>query len=374
MMRVIHIISGLKNGGAEAVLFRIVSDKSSNFQHEVVSLSDEGYYGVILKAKGIKVTALNFSSIFSVFLLFLKLVRIIRLAKPDIVQTWMYHADVLGGLASRILGLKYIFWGVHSTFLNPGETKLLTKLIVKFSKHLSYIIPRKIICCSETALVSHKEIGFCSPKLTVINNGFDTSLFKMDVVQRRLVRDSLGLDEEKYVMGMIARWDSVKDHETFFKALKIAKLSLFNWKCLLVGEGMVYENKLLMKLIHECGLEDFVICLGSRQDIPSVLNSLDVHVLSSSAESFGNVTAEAMACGIPCIMTDVGEARNFLNELGWIVPIRNPLRLSEMLVEVFQKFQFKEIWNLRKFECSEIIKKKYDIGLMITSYENVWKT
>jgi glycosyltransferase involved in cell wall biosynthesis len=372
-MRVIHIISGLKNGGAEAVLLRVVSDKSSNFQHEVVSLSDEGYYGEILKSKGIKVTVLNFSSVVSVFILFLKLVKIIRLAKPDIVQTWMYHADVLGGLASKILGLKRIFWGVHSTFLNPGETKLSTKLTVQLSKYLSYIIPTKIICCSETALISHKKIGYCFSKLIVINNGFDTSLFKPDNIQRRLIRDSLGLVEEKYVVGMIARWDRVKDHETFFKALKFSKLSLVNWKCLLVGDGMVDENKQLMRLIHENGLEDFVICLGSRQDIPSVLNSLDVHVLSSSAESFGNVTAEAMACGIPCIMTDVGEARNFLNELGWIVPIRNPLRLSETLIEVFEKFQMREMWNFRKYECSKIIKKKYDIRLMITSYENAWK-
>jgi glycosyltransferase involved in cell wall biosynthesis len=372
-MKVLHIISGLKNGGAEAVLLRVVSDKSSNFQHEVVSLSDEGFYGKILKAKGIKVTALNFSSVFSVFFLFLKLVRIIRLAKPDIVQTWMYHADVLGGLASKILGVKHIFWGVHSTFLNPGETKILTKLSVKLSNHLSYVIPRKIVCCSETALFSHKKIGYCSSKLIVVNNGFDTALFKPDNIQRRLIRDSLGLAEDKYVMGMIARWDRVKDHQTFFKALEIAKSSLFNWKCLLVGEGMVVENEVLMNLIRQSSLEDFVICLGSRQDIPSVLNSLDVHVLSSSAESFGNVTAEAMACGIPCIMTDVGEARNFLNELGWIVPIRNPIRLSEILIEVFEKFQIKEMWNLRKFKCSEIVKKKYDIGLMTRSYENVWK-
>ena len=371
-MRIIHVISGLKNGGAEAVLFRVITDETSNVHHEVISLSDEGHYGGLIESKGIKVTTLNISSFPSLFSSFFKLIGLIKAAKPDTVQTWMYHADILGGLAAKFLGIKEIFWGVHSTFLSSKDTKLPTKIAVYLSTYLSYVIPKKIICCSNTAFISHKKIGFCVSKMIVINNGFDLNFFKPDVEQRSSMRESLGILNQVFLLGMVARWHPVKDHETFLNALKNLKSSPVEWKCLLVGDGIVCENNQLMSLIKENGLENLVLCLGSRQDLPSVLNALDLHVLSSSSESFGNVTAEAMACTIPCIMTDVGEAKNMLSELGWLVPIGDSIKLYQTIELVLSEFQKCEIWTYRKKSCRKLINNCYNIDKMISSYIKVW--
>jgi glycosyltransferase involved in cell wall biosynthesis len=373
MIKILHIISGLKNGGAEAILFRVVTEKGNNYKHEVISLSGHGYYCDIIAGQGIKVTVLNISSFGSLLRSFFVLIKHIRSAKPDLVQTWMYHADLLGGLAAKFAGIKMILWGVHSTFLNPQETKTSTKAAVVLSKWLSYIVPSKIICCSETALKSHAEIGYCSRKLIVVNNGFDTDLFKSIPVQRNLTRKSLLIGDHVFVIGMIARWHPVKDHEVLLKALSELKSSCnFEWKCILAGEGIDHDNRDLNRMIHHYGLENSILCIGSIKNISSIFNSLDLHILSSSAESYGNVTAEAMSCTIPCIMTDVGEAANLLSETGWIIPIRDSTRLAEQIKKVYIEFLNKEAWELRKARSRQIIIDKYSIKKMISGYEKAW--
>jgi glycosyltransferase involved in cell wall biosynthesis len=371
-MKVLHIITGLKNGGAEAILFRVISDNTQNFQHEVISLSDKGHYGDLLTTAGIKVVTLNISSFFSIFIGFAKLYTLIKSSKPDVVQTWMYHADILGGIAAKLAGVTKIVWGVHSTFLNPKETKITTRLAVTLSKHLSYYIPDKIICCSETALSSHEKIGYDFHKMVIINNGVDTKFFAPNVEQRNIVRSSLGLSEDVFVMGMIARWHPVKNHKMLLRALSEIKLVEFKWKCLLVGEGMTEENDQLKKIINENGLQDYIICLGSWQEIANVMNALDLHILSSSSESFGNVTAEAMSCNIPCIMTKVGEAQNLLAEHGWVVPIKNSLQLAQRIKVVYHEFISVDKWLARKFNCRKKIENDYSVSQMIRSYAHIW--
>ena len=231
-MKVFHVITGLKSGGAEAILFRVVSYESLHLQHEVVSLSDDGFYASLLRNNGIKVTSLRINSFYSLIVGFIKLIKLIKSNKPDVVQTWMYHADIIGGLAAKWAGIKKIYWGVHSTFLNPTETKFLTQLAVKTAKYLSYIVPFKIICCSEVALKSHKEIGYDADKMMVINNGFDINKFAPDVEKRNLIRKSLNIDPDVFVLGMISRWHPVKDHATLLSALQKIISSGFKWKCL----------------------------------------------------------------------------------------------------------------------------------------------
>ena len=372
MMKIIHITSGLKNGGAEAILYRVISNQINKFQHEVITLTDRGFYGDILIENGIKVKELNLKSIFSLPAAFIKLLFYIKSAKPNVIQTWMYHADVIGGIAAKILGVKKIIWGVHSTFLNPIETKSVTKIMVKTSTYLSYFIPNLIICCSETALNSHKKIGYCQNKLIIINNGVDINYFSPNSIERKLMRKKLNLGDDIFVIGMVARWHPVKDHETLFGAMHFIKNSNFKWKCILVGEGIINNNEKLNLLIDKYCLNEKVICMDSTKDISNIINALDLHILSSSSESFGNVTAEAMSCGIPCIMTDVGEAKNLLSGIGWIVKKNSPMYLADKITKVYQEFQQIEKWRIRKIKCRNKIVKTYNIEEMTRSYANVW--
>jgi glycosyltransferase involved in cell wall biosynthesis len=139
-----------------------------------------------------------------------------------------------------------------------------------------------------------------------------------------------------------------------------------------VGDGMVNSNNDLQKLIKLNGLENLIICLGPQEDITDTYNVIDVHVLSSGSESFGNVTAEALSCSIPCIMTDVGEAHKILNDIGWIVPPRNFIKLSDAILAVYNEYKNSEKWNLLKFSCRERIIANYSIDKMIKSYNSTW--
>ena len=372
-MKVLHIITGLKNAGAEAILYRVVTDNTYFIEHEVVCLTGEGFYSSILRANGIKVTILNIGSFITLILGVVKLFNLIKSTKPDIVQTWMYHGDIIGGVVAKLAGINRIFWGIHSTFLKPNETKFLTKFAVKVSIWLSYFIPYKIICCSETALNSHKELGYCTDKMIVINNGFDTDKFVPNINKRNRTRELLKIDEDVFVIGMIARWHPVKDHKTLLNALCLIKPNVDKWKCILVGDGMLNSNDELYSLIKLNGLENLIICLGPQQDITDNLNVIDVHVLSSGSESFGNVTAEAMSCAVPCIMTDVGESQKLLNDIGWIVPPRNFVKLSDAILSAYTEFKNLQKWDLLKNSCRERIIANYSMDKMINSYNSAWK-
>jgi glycosyltransferase involved in cell wall biosynthesis len=371
-MKVLHVITGLNNGGAEAILYNIISNKKHNVEHEVISLSDNGYYGGLIKNKGIKVTTLNITSLTHIFKAIIRLKNIMNNSKPDIVQTWMYHADILGGVAAKISGIKKIFWGIHNSFFIPTETKIYIKFAVKISKLLSFFIPYKIICCSDSAFEAHKKIGYCGRKLTIITNGVDTNLFKPNEERKLIIRKSLGFNQDIFLIGMIARWHIVKDHKTLLSALNLLKRVNFNWKCILVGDNIIEDNINLKNLIIENDLQDLILCLGPSSNVIDIYNAIDLHILCSSSESFGNVTAESMSCGIPCIMTDVGEANNLLSDFGWIMPIRNPIVLEKFVKEAYTEFKKPETWKMRKSNCRKKITDNYSLNRMINTYHEVW--
>jgi glycosyltransferase involved in cell wall biosynthesis len=142
--------------------------------------------------------------------------------------------------------------------------------------------------------------------------------------------------------------------------------------CLLVGTGMSSNNEILMKLVNKFSVQDAVKLIGPRFDIPKVMASLDVHILSSGAESFPNVLAEAMACGTPCITTDVGDAALIVGGTGWVVPHSDPSALAHAIQKVFKEMKDSSEWNVRKEACRMRITENYSIERMITSYSRIW--
>ena len=171
-MQITHIISGLNDGGAEAVLFRLCTHDTAH-QHVVISLSDEGKYGQQLLGKGIVVHALGMRPNRPSPLAFWRLVRLLRSHKPDVVQTWMYHADLLGGLAARMAGIKTIVWGIHHTTLEPGKSKKTTIWIAKLLAKLSWWLPSRIAVCAQRAMDVHEALGYDRSKMRFIPNGYD---------------------------------------------------------------------------------------------------------------------------------------------------------------------------------------------------------
>ncbi|MBH0002709.1 glycosyltransferase [Pseudoalteromonas sp. SWYJZ12] len=176
-MIVLHVIVGLGDGGAEGVLSRLcLFDDSS--KHTVISLMGDGKYGPILRDGGVEVICLGLGQNKFGIKAFLKLIRIIKKRQPDVVQTWMYHADFIGGLAARLAGVKNICWGVRTSDISSESFS--TKLVARACSVISNIISSKIICCAESALQSHKKLGYSKEKLLVIRNGYDFNQFNCE--------------------------------------------------------------------------------------------------------------------------------------------------------------------------------------------------
>lgn len=320
MIRVVHIITGLSTGGAEMMLLRLVEKLQGRFDQHVISLTDAGSVAKKLIAAGVPVTALGMSSTLPNPFLILKLAMQLKRLKPNIVQTWLYHADLIGGVAARLVGVSAIVWNVRNNELSVGKTKALTRKVAHLTACLSRYLPYYIICCSQVAMDTHIALGYQANKFIVIPNGFDLSHFKPDIAAREAVRLALGIAADVPLIGLIARFDPQKNHAGFFTAAGHLHRIRPKINFLLAGRGVDKGNRQLMELIRENNIEDVTHLLGERQDIPTLNAALDIATCVSWSEAFPNVLGEAMACGVPCVSTNAGDAALIIGETGLVVP------------------------------------------------------
>lgn len=372
-MKIIHIITGLNNGGAEGVLYRLCQF-DPNHHHIVISMMGEGKYGPLLRDAGISVYCLNIPQ--GRFLLsgLWQLYKLLRMHKPDVVQTWMYHADLIGGIVAKTAGIKSIYWNVRHTTLEIGQSKRSTIWVAKACALLSAWIPKKIIYCAHEAKTVHVKLGYKIDKSEVVGNGYDLTQFRLDEISGAAVRTEIKLTEESVLIGMVGRFDPQKDHFNLVDALSLVKKTVSTFNLVLIGRDLDSANKELNKHIAEKDLTENVILLGQRTDIPAVMNSLDINVLSSSfGEGFPNVVAEAMACGTPCVTTKVGDTAIIVGNTGWVVPPKNPQALANAILEAMaEKENNPRVWKARKKACCEKIVNNFSIDKMVEGYHNVW--
>ena len=373
-MQVLHIITGLKRGGAETLLYRICQfDKEYN--HTVISLTGTQDYGKMLNQINVSVYALNFSNSKINFFGLFKLYKLIREIKPDVVQTWMSHADLIGGVIARFAGIKNIFWGVHHTNLIKGESKRATMMIVKLNALLSYLVPKKIIYCAEKSREIQELIGFKKTKGVVIQNGYDVNSFYQDNSLSESFRNELDISLDEFVIGHVGSYDPLKDQKTLIKSLAYLDQNNFNFIAVLVGINLDNANNALVRLLKENGLIERVHLLGSRKDILAVMNGIDLFMLSSISEAFPNVLNEAMACGTPCITTDVGDAAFIVGKTGWVVKPKDPKALANASIQALKEKQSNnESWGQRKDACRQRIVENFTLEKMIKKYKEVWVT
>ncbi len=334
-LRILHVISGLGLGGAETMLFRLVTRLArESFACHVVSMTTEGEFGPRLRSSGIPVSTLGMRRGIPSPAGLLKLVRLLRRERPAVVQTWMYHADLLGGLAAHFAGKPPVVWGIHHTDLRPGSARRLTRLTARLNARLSSWLPAKIVCVSQSGLHLHEQQGHEASRMIVIPNGFDLDAFRPDAQARQQVRVELGLLPESLLVGHIARFHPQKGHHAFIRAAVRVRAQVGQARFLLAGEGVARDNQELAGWIREAGLESVVYLLGKRLDSQRLLAALDVFCLSSSGESFPLAVGEAMACGVPCVVTDVGDAAAIVGPTGLVVPSSDVDQLADALVEM----------------------------------------
>ena len=373
-LRVLHVITGLGQGGAESVLLRLATYPDASVQHTVVSLTDEGIYGERLRAAGVAVHALGMKRGRVSLGGFLALRRLIREARPDAVQTWMYHADLIGGLAARLAGVRAIAWGIRNSGEHLERSSRSARIVLRACAWLSGSVPRAIVCAAQNAAERHAEKGYRRDRMVVISNGYDLSRYAPDAAARSRVRAQWGLSEDAPVIGCVARWDPLKDHTNLLRAVAalVRDGRDGGLRCVLVGRGMSADNPELAALVDKLNLRDRLILAGPSDDVPAVMNGLDLHVLSSVAEGFPNVVAEAMACGVYCVVTDVGDAAYIVGDTGVVVPPEQSEALARGIESALCDVAARGHGRAGEAGRARVL-ENFDLARMVQRYIAVWR-
>lgn len=317
--KLFFISTVLETGGAETVLYNIVKELYTEYEIRVASLGSEGDIGKKISDLNIPVVGFklnpNFPSMHSIF----KLLLYTKNYNPNVIITWQYHANFLAGLICKLSGFSNIIWSIHHSDINSKNTKLRTRIIIWISSYLSHFVPRKIHFCSEKSLKNHVKIGFCKTKCHYIPNGFNLSKFRKNLESQKSVKNELGVEQNSQIVGHIARFDLIKNHKLFLDMGEIILNKFSHLHLVLVGLNVDKNNATLMEWMSESNFKNRIHLLGYRTDIPMLLNSFNICVLTSHSEAFPIILGESMACEVPCISTNVGDAATILAETGIIV-------------------------------------------------------
>jgi glycosyltransferase involved in cell wall biosynthesis len=321
---IVHVITTLDVGGAERMLVRLVTSQSQ-FRHVVASLMGEGMLGQDLRAAGVKVVDLGMKRGIPSPTGFWRLCRLLLNERPVLVQSWMYHADLLATAAGLLTGRRFS-WNVRCSDLDLSRYRRLTWIVIRFLSLLSRF-PAVVIVNSVAGRKAHELLGYRPQRWEFIPNGIDAGVFRPDPIARGRWRSRIRASDETLVVGMLARRDPMKDHEGFLTAARIIAAERANVSFVLAGKGVDQSDRILASLASEVGAP--VHLLGFCAEPHALMAAWDVAVLASRfGEGFPNVVGEAMACGLPCVVTDVGDSAAIVGSTGCVVPPKDPIALA----------------------------------------------
>jgi glycosyltransferase involved in cell wall biosynthesis len=370
-LKIAHVITGLAAHGAETMLYRFLSASNPReYQHEVISLTDRGAMAGKIESLGVPVRVLRMRPGIPNPLAIVRLARELRESRPDVVQTWMYHADLLGGLAARLAGNVPVVWGIHHTRVDWRETKFLTALTVRLCARLSRRVPSAIVCCSKASEEAHLALGYAPDKMRVIANGIDVQQFRPDPDAGPAVRRALGIPAEAPVIGLAARFHPHKDHATFFRAAGILHKKFPGVHFVLCGDGVTPENSEIAAQIDAAELHGNCHLLGSQSDMWTNYAVWDIATNSSVSEAFPLAIGEAMACEVPCVVTRVGDCADIVSDTGKVVPPQRPELMAKAWRELLESSA--EVRRKLGTAARERVVKCYSLPALVEKYQSLY--
>ena len=336
-MRVLHLIPSLTRGGAERQLLQLVCEDGAARSHSIVTMMDcstnQNYKVESGKAL---VTGLGMRRGVPSLHGLWRMCKLIRDLKPDVLHSWMYHANLLGLLAASLMRVPLLIWGIRCSDMDFSRYSALSRLVFRLNA-LTSDIPSIIVVNSRRGISFHSEMGFSTRRMTFIPNGIDTKKFKPDVSARPALLEELKCDKRALLVGHFARYDPMKDHETFLLAAQAIRRAVPRVHFVLAGDGVGPGNEALTALIRKHDLTDCMSLLGPRDDVPRLMAALDLFCSSSAfGEGFSNTLGEAMASGVACVATNVGDTEVILGEGGLVVPARRPNELAQECIRMLQ--------------------------------------
>lgn len=326
-MKVLHFITGLNRGGVEMSLYQSLKMSHGDYStNVVVSLTTNGPTGKKIELCGIPVHSLEVKGVWSLTRCFRQMREIIESFQPDILHCYMYHANLIGMFlpcqAKKVCSL----W---CTDMDMSQYRFSSKFVRKMGGVFSHR-PDLWIANSHAGRRFHETIGYQSPHWKVISTGIDTDLFRPDKKSRERIRHSLGIPTDAFVIGLIARFDPMKDHTCFFRAAELLAELFPQTHFILAGKNVSDANPMICKMLRELRNRPLLHLLGESDDVPAITSALDIATSSSCwGEGSSNTVGEAMSCGVPCVVTDVGDSREIVGHNGITIPPNDPRALAE---------------------------------------------
>ncbi len=319
-MKITFLIRSLDYGGAERQMVELAKGLNRR-GHEVEIMVFYGGFALErdLIESGLEVYSLNKATRWDIAAFLMKLFRTMRKSNPEILHSYLGTANTLAVLLKPFLPNTRIVWGVRASNMNLEEYDWVSRWSYKIESWLAPFA-HLIICNSQAGRNHAAAKGFPQNKMIVIPNGIDTARFKPDLMARVQGRENWEVGAQDILIGLVARLDPIKGHTTFLRAAAKYAQDRSDVRFVCVGDGPKNYFQKLQQLSESLGLRERIIWAGSQNDMPIVYNALDIMTLSSYGESFSNAIGEAMACGIPCIVTNVGDLAQIVGETGGIVP------------------------------------------------------
>ena len=375
-MKLLFIITGLSTGGAEMMLYKLLDRiNREQFDPFVISLTYEGESQISqrISDSDIPIYLLNINSKKEILQAIWRLINLVRKIQPDIIQGWMYHANLAAQFAS-LLTFQSVptVWNIRHSVYSLKYEKSTTATIIKLLAKMSSF-PKNIIYVSHISAKQHEKLGYQDSKSVVIPNGFDTEVFTPSINARNGLRRELGLTENAIVIGLIARYHPMKDHDNFLSAATLLLKKFPDIHFVLVGTGVKKENSGIVSLLSDFKLTDdpHFHFLGERQDISKITAGFDIASLVSAwGEGFPNVVGEAMSCGVPCVVTDVGDSAWIVGETGKVVPPKDPEKLAQVWQEMIELGQEKRS-QLGTLARQRII-ENFSLDAIVEQYEELY--
>jgi glycosyltransferase involved in cell wall biosynthesis len=330
MIRIVHLITGLRTGGAERMLIKLLDRfDRKRFSSAVISLSGGPLVSEV-EALGVDFVNLGMRSGIPGPKAVWSLLSAIRQMKPDVLQTWLYQADLAGTLAAQVSAVPRLVWNVRCSNMDMSMYPLMSSLALKACARLSRL-PDAIITNSKVAQDHHESIGYSNARWVLIPNGFDLERFRPDEELRQSVRHELEISGDQLVIGTAARFDPMKDFPAWIRAAGEFLRAHPGTCFVLAGKGVEWQNRALAEEIAAANIPSRQLrLLGERTDMNRLLTGFDVFSLSSRfGEGFPNTIGEAMATGIPVAATDTGDVREIVGSTGEVVPPGQPEALAK---------------------------------------------
>ena len=368
-IKVVYVITALNTGGAELALLRMLENLDlSKFSPYVISITSRGEIGALIQSINIPLMTLDLNGWWSFPGAMIRLLNFLNKIKPEIVHTWLYHADLLGGLVAMLARVPVIVWSIRSSNFLNRDTKNGTRIIFKLCIFFSKWVPHLVIYNSWVGLDFHKNYGYQESKNLVISNGVDLTKFKPNRNSRHEVRNNLGLDKHAILIGVIGRFDPLKNQIGFIEAAKHLFEIMPDVHFVMAGKDCDWNNIQIQKQLSGLSVAKNFHLLGLLQlDISLIIPALDLMTLASVSEACPNILLEAMACEVPCVSTNAGDSSIIIGNPAWVVPVGDMLGLAKK-IKLFLDLDLDDKKYIR-LKARERMANHFEISNMVRLYE-----